>query len=187
MSKRTPVNQLSLAIAATENRGRVSPKRPSIRLWEIAAVFAALLTGVWIGAGENFSMPSLDEITALTKPAPDDIAARFSLCSNAPRITCVVDGDTFWLNGEKIRIADIDTPEISEPKCETEMKRGQAAKLRLLNLLNSAPFSMTSGLFDEDKYGRKLRTVYRRGQSLGAQLVSEGHARPWEGSRKPWC
>ncbi len=31
------------------------------------------------------------------------------------RRTCVVDGDTIWLEGVKIRIADIDTPEISQP------------------------------------------------------------------------
>nr|MDX8317342.1 thermonuclease family protein [Agrobacterium rosae] len=34
----------------------------------------------------------------------------FSICGSGQRITCVVDGDTFWFRGEKIRIADIDTP-----------------------------------------------------------------------------
>jgi micrococcal nuclease len=43
------------------------------------------------------------------------------------RRTCVVDGDTFWLEGEKIRIADIDTPEISEPKCDAEYQLGMKA------------------------------------------------------------
>ena len=38
-------------------------------------------------------------------------AATFTLCSDAPRIDCVVDGDTFWLHGEKVRIADINAPE----------------------------------------------------------------------------
>lgn len=187
MHKRTKADQLSIAIAVTEARGTIKPKRTSVRPWEIATVFAALLAGVWIGGRESLPIPNLNDLAALTKPVPDNIAATFSLCGNGPRITCVVDGDTFWLNGEKIRIADIDTPEISEPKCETEMRRGQAAKLRLLNLLNAAPFSMTSGFLDEDKYGRKLRTVYRKGQSLGEQLVSEGHARQWAGARQPWC
>jgi endonuclease YncB( thermonuclease family) len=39
----------------------------------------------------------------------------------------VVDGDTFWFRGEKIRIADIDTPELSPPRCERERERGLAA------------------------------------------------------------
>ena len=29
----------------------------------------------------------------------------------------MIDGDTIWLNGDKIRIADINTPETSEPAC----------------------------------------------------------------------
>jgi len=30
---------------------------------------------------------------------------------SAPRITCVVDGDTVWFEGVKYRLAVIDTPE----------------------------------------------------------------------------
>ena len=30
-------------------------------------------------------------------------------------------------------------------------------------------------------------TVMRDGRSIGAMLVAEGQARPWEGSRQPWC
>jgi len=40
---------------------------------------------------------------------------QFAICGTVRR-TCVVDGDTFWLDGNKIRIADIDTPEISQPR-----------------------------------------------------------------------
>jgi endonuclease YncB( thermonuclease family) len=36
-----------------------------------------------------------------------------------------------------------------------------------------------SGLRDEDKYGRKLRTVTRAGHSLGDTLIDEGLARHW--------
>ena len=38
-----------------------------------------------------------------------------------------------------------------------------------------------------DRYGRQLRVVTRGGRSLGDVLVAEGLARPWEGSRRPWC
>ena len=104
------------------------------------------------------------------------------------RKTCVVDGDTFWLDGVKIRIADIDTPEISEPKCDSEYDLGMKATYRLRDLLNEGPFELSSiGNRDEDKYGRKLRIVVRHGRSLGDQLVSEGLARTWSGRREPWC
>lgn len=102
--------------------------------------------------------------------------------------TCVVDGDTFWLEGEKIRIADIDTPEIGQPKCDAEYQLGIKATYRLRDLLNEGPFELRSiGGRDQDQYGRKLRIVMRNGRSLGDQLVSEGLARTWAGRREPWC
>ena len=112
---------------------------------------------------------------------------RFELCGMTRR-TCVVDGDTFWLEGEKIRIADIDTPEISEPKCDAEYQLGMKATHRLRDLLNEGAFEVRPiGNRDEDRFGRKLRVVVRGGQSLGDQLVSEGLARTWTGRRQPWC
>jgi micrococcal nuclease len=112
---------------------------------------------------------------------------RFAVCG-VIRQSCVVDGDTFWLEGEKIRIADIDTPEISEPQCAAEYERGIEARDRLVGLLNEGPFDVTPiGGRDEDQYGRKLRVVTRGGASLGDRLVSEGLARTWTGRREPWC
>lgn len=40
----------------------------------------------------------------------------------------VVDGDTIHYNGEKIRIANIDAPEIGKAKCDSKLKRGLEAK-----------------------------------------------------------
>ena len=114
-------------------------------------------------------------------------SVHFELCGMV-RQTCVVDGDTFWLEGRKIRIADIDTPEISEPKCVSEYALGMKATHRLRDLLNAGPFDLQPipGR-DLDKYGRELRVVVRNGRSLGDQLVSEGLARTWSGRREPWC
>lgn len=112
---------------------------------------------------------------------------QFAICGRVRR-TCVVDGDTFWLDGAKIRIADIDTPEIGQPRCDYEYELGMRATRRLVDLLNAGPFELrTIGNRDEDQYGRKLRVVTRNGRSLGDQLVSEGLARTWSGRREPWC
>ena len=140
----------------------------------------------------NWPMPGLTSI------APSELAPKLSLmaASTSPRFelcgskrrTCVVDGDTFWLEGEKIRIADIDTPEISEPKCDSEYRLGMKATYRLRDLLNEGAFEVRSiGNRDEDRFGRKLRVIVRHGQSLGDQLVSEGLAHTWTGRREPWC
>lgn len=112
----------------------------------------------------------------------------FSECGFAKRETCVVDGDTFWLDGIKVRIADIDTPEVSKPKCAAEKALGERATQRLVTLLNDGDFQLAPvGSRDEDQYGRKLRVVVRAGKSLGDQLVREGLARTWAGRREPWC
>ncbi len=115
------------------------------------------------------------------------LAASFALCANGPRTTCVVDGDTFWLHSEKVRIADINAPETHGAACPAEAARGAEATRRLITLLNAGPFMLEAGLRDRDRYGRALRTVTRGGQSLGAQLVAEGLAEPWRGRRSNWC
>lgn len=133
--------------------------------------------------------PSLtsSELTPKLSLVAETSSPRFELCGMTRR-TCVVDGDTFWLEGEKIRIADIDTPEISEPKCDAEYQLGMKATHRLRDLLNEGAFEVRPiGNRDEDRFGRKLRVVVRGGQSLGDQLVSEGLARTWTGRRQPWC
>ncbi|EXL02082.1 MAG: thermonuclease family protein [Pseudaminobacter sp.] len=120
-------------------------------------------------------------------PARDPHRAEFTLCAGPIRANCVVDGDTFWFEGIKIRMADIDAPEISQPQCDDELKAGVAARTRLLDLLNHGPFSLLAGWRDEDRYGRKLRIVARDDTSIGEILVREGLARPWGASRFGWC
>jgi endonuclease YncB( thermonuclease family) len=100
----------------------------------------------------------------------------------------VIDGDTFDYRGERIRVADIDTPEV-RGRCayETELAARTTARMRLL--LAQGPFelhTLANGR-DEDRYGRKLRIVTRGGRSLGDMLVAEGLARTWTGRREPWC
>lgn len=115
------------------------------------------------------------------------LAAAFALCPEGPRTTCVVDGDTFWLDGEKVRIADINAPETHGARCAFERALGDAATRRLIALLNAGPFELAPYQRDRDRYGRLLRVVVRRGGSLGGQLVREGLAEPWRGKRSDWC
>jgi endonuclease YncB( thermonuclease family) len=99
-----------------------------------------------------------------------------------------VDGDTLWNNGVKIRIADIDTPEISQPHCAAEKALGERATERLMELVNDGRFDILAWKSrDKDRNGRKLRILVRDGRSLGDILVSEGLARTWTGRRQPWC
>jgi endonuclease YncB( thermonuclease family) len=106
-------------------------------------------------------------------------------------VTCVVDGDTIWYRGAKIRLADINAPEVSKPACAREADLGRRATGRLLALLNGGPIALEPNRDgtgrDHDHYGRLLRTVTRDGASLGEELVREGLAERWKGYRGNWC
>ena len=100
----------------------------------------------------------------------------------------VIDGDTFDHEGVRIRIADIDTPEV-RGRCPHETALAARATRRMRALLTAGPFELhpLGNGRDEDRYGRKLRIVTRGGRSLGDVLVAEGLARTWSGRREPWC
>jgi micrococcal nuclease len=118
---------------------------------------------------------------------PDRESASFARCGMGSRHSCVIDGDTFWYQGSKIRIADINTPETSSPKCAYEAQLGEQATRRLIELLNAGAFTLEPIDREADRYGRTLRVVTRGGQSIGATLEAEGLAEHWRGYRREWC
>lgn len=125
-------------------------------------------------------------------PAADGspvVARTFSACHFGGGRNCVVDGDTFWIDGEKIRIANIDTPETHPPRCAAEAERGAAATRRLHALLSAGAISLhASGLRSHDRYGRRLATVSVNGADVGQVLIREGLARAYGGGpRAGWC
>ncbi len=143
-----------------------------------------LLNMVVAGAVIGFTAPTLmAEANAPAEVARADV--RFGYCHAGGGMNCVVDGDTFWMHGQRVRIADIDTPETHPPRCAEEERLGFAAGRRLQDLLNAGPVTLSGS--GEDRYGRLLRTVERDGVSLGDVLVSEGLARPYGGGRRGWC
>ena len=106
------------------------------------------------------------------------------LCAGPVRVTCVVDGDTVWLAGEKIRLEGIDAPE-SRGACFAENRLAALSAERLRQLLTGAePVVVRSGL---DRYGRTLATIKVAGRDVGEVLVAEGMARVWAGRRERWC
>lgn len=155
------------------------------RSFKSAILGIAVFTGIF---GAGLAVTTLPLSAGFTnEDQSNSYRHPFDICG-AVRHTCIVDGDTIWLEGVKIRIADIDTPEISKPRCDSEYARGIEARDRLRTLLDDRPFQMLSiGSRDEDRYGRKLRVIVQDGRSVGDLLVSEGLARTWSGRREPWC
>lgn len=113
--------------------------------------------------------------------------AVFGFCHSGSGKNCVVDGDTFRIGGDRIRIADIDTPETHPARCPEEARLGAVATQRLHALLNSGAVTLHPIDRDTDRYGRKLRLVEVNGRGVGDTLVAEGLARPYLGRRMGWC
>lgn len=145
-----------------------------------SAAFAMILGLGW------FDPPASKEIVA-TASETEEVSGPFGLCPTGGGHNCVVDGDTIWLAGQNIRIADIDAPETHEPRCSAEQVLGDRATRRLRNLVNSGTISLQGIDRDSDSYGRKLRIVLVDGKSVGDTLVEEGLARWYEGGRRSWC
>ena len=64
-----------------------------------------------------------------------------------------MDGDTIWLEGQNIRIADIDAPETHEYGCPEEAL-GDRATQRLQELVNSGTVFLERIDRDRDIHGR---------------------------------
>lgn len=118
-------------------------------------------------------------------------SAGASACLTARQNICVIDGDTLSMDGERIRIANIDAPEIGRPKCDAEKRLGLIAKRRLAALLSRGTIELTRGDPGSgrqiDRYGRTLGVIAVDGIDVGDTLVDELLARPWGGKRRNWC
>lgn len=111
-------------------------------------------------------------------------AAAMPVCGNGKRTNCVVDGDTVWISGEKIRLLEIDTPEMGQPKCNRPAPLAGAARDRLAQLLTGDIRMDRSG---QDRYGRTLANLNVGGRDVGDVLLQEGLARAYHPGQDPWC
>jgi endonuclease YncB( thermonuclease family) len=116
------------------------------------------------------------------------VAATFTPCGAGRGVACVIDGDTFKLGDRNIRIVGIDAPELSEPRCPQEAALARRSADRLIALLDQGPFDMVAHrLQTQDRYGRELMVLERGGDSIGSQLIDEGLAHRYIGSKRSWC
>jgi endonuclease YncB( thermonuclease family) len=117
----------------------------------------------------------------------DGARVAFGYCHSGGGTNCVVDGDTFYIGGAKVRIAGIDAPETHPPRCSREAQLGDQATHKLQALLNSGAVTITGIDRDRDTYGRLLRNVSVDGQDVGEALIAAGVAREYGRGRRGWC
>jgi len=107
----------------------------------------------------------------------------------------VYDGDTFYGWAEtfiyqtmymKIRIRDIDTPELrGSSDCEKILARN--ARDYLIDMLARAK-SVTINDLEYDSFGRVLASVHADKTNVAIKMINAGHARPYvKGASGGWC
>lgn len=112
------------------------------------------------------------------------LALALALCpAQGVRVTCLHDGDSLVINRERLRLANIDAPEL-KARCPYERAQALRARNRLHELLQRPFLVEATG---QDRYGRTLVRIRVDGRDVGEVLVGEGLARPYAGGRKPWC
>ena len=116
------------------------------------------------------------------------------LLALAPISTCgsvtVHDGDTIRCDGERVRISNIDAPELAHsPRCDSRHLRAgknpswcdDALGLRSRDALQAFVLRGVLVIHREgsDRYGRTLARLTVNGSDAGAYLIHRGLARAW--------
>lgn len=129
------------------------------------------------------------EEVALLSSAGSDLYQPRSMrrCEGKGRRNCVVDGDTLWIGGEKMRLTGIDAPELKY-RCIEEAALARKATWSLIEMVNNQPLAVRRQ--GTDRYGRTLARLANVNGDVGEQMIARGVAAPWRGRRYPasfWC
>ena len=102
------------------------------------------------------------------------------------------DGDTCYVTVDgkktKIRLLELDTPEISKPKCDAELELGLKARDYLNNLIANAATIEFKTDYKEDYFGRILSYLIIDGEDVSAKIVNNNLGVVYDPQNKQdWC
>jgi len=120
--------------------------------------------------------PQVENVSLGAKPGT------FAFCGRSGLNNCVMDGNTFWMKGVKMKLAGIEVPQTDQARCMEERARGFTAKVRLRDMLNSGSFQVAAG-----GQGAEVKALSKSGMSFADQLVREGLARRAGSASPSWC
>ncbi len=90
----------------------------------------------------------------------------------------VGDGDTLDVSGgERVRLVQIDAPELGEGECHARESRRELERLAPPG--SRIALEADPGLDDRDRYGRLLRYAHVAGVNVNVELVRRGAAAPY--------
>ena len=121
-----------------------------------------------------FSFAAVLGVAALVAAQPSGVAPG----SPGAVVARVADGDTLTLlTGERVRLLQIDAPEVATGECWSQASR--RALLGLAPVGARVTLEVDPGLDRIDRYGRLLRYVRGGGLNVNLELVRRGAATPY--------
>ena len=102
------------------------------------------------------------------------------------------DGDTCYVTykgkNDKVRLLGLDTPEISNPKCEQEYALGIEARNFVNNLISEGVSIKFKTEYNRDFFGRILSYIIVDGENVSKKMVSNRLGVIYDKSnKKDWC
>ena len=102
------------------------------------------------------------------------------------------DGDTCYVtykgNEDKVRLLDLDTPEISNPKCDKEYKLGLEARDYINNLISEGESIEFETQYNRDFFDRILSYIIVDGKNISKQMVLNNLGVVYDkNNKKDWC
>ena len=102
------------------------------------------------------------------------------------------DGDTCYVTVDgantKIRLLELDTPEISKPKCAAELELGLTARDYINTRIENAQTIEFKTDYELDWFGRTLSYLIIDGDDISAELIKNNLGVVYKkGSKMDWC
>ena len=122
-----------------------------------------------------------------------------------PKDVRVIDGDTIWVfqKGPNVRLVGFNAPETRRAACDAERELGGRATRRVRDLVKDGALDFEfvacscrpgTELTPACNYGRRCGTLKSDGRDVGAILIAEGLAVPFQcgatscpKTPRPWC
>lgn len=156
--------------------------QPVVVLGFACALVGAGFIGWNLGPDHSRAPPATTAKPASVLAATTTVS--MPICGSGKRTNCIVDGDTIWVAGEKIRLEGFNAPEMNG-SCDRESRMAIQARDELRRALNGRAFTIERN--GQDRYGRTLATIRVGGHDVGDRLISKGLAHEWRGFKESWC
>lgn len=102
------------------------------------------------------------------------------------------DGDTCYVTVDgkntKIRLLELDTPEISKPKCDQELQLGLKAREYINSLIMNASSIEFKTDYKKDYFGRILSYLIIDGEDVSTKIINNNLGVVYnKNNKQDWC